>query len=64
MGLAWAVVVARGSCRRVSSVVVYVCGPPGMMNHISGDKNPDKSQGELKGLLKKLEFSEAQVYKF
>ena len=45
------------------SVVVYVCGPPGMMNHISGNKNPDKSQGELAGLLKKMEYAESQVYK-
>jgi len=24
-----------------------VCGPPGMMNHISGDKAKDRSQGEV-----------------
>lgn len=31
---------------------------------VSGDKNPDKSQGELGGLLKKMGYSEADVYKF
>ena len=46
------------------SVVVFVCGPPGMMNHISGGKAPDKSQGELAGLLKQMNYNEAQVYKF
>lgn len=43
---------------------IYVCGPPGMMNWISGDKAPDKSQGELSGLLKKLGYGEADVFKF
>lgn len=33
---------------------VFVCGPPGMMKHVSGDKAPDKSQGELSGLLKEM----------
>jgi len=44
--------------------IVYVCGPPPMMNHISGEKNKDMTQGELKGLLKKMGYSESQVYKF
>lgn len=26
---------------------IQVCGPPGMMNHISGDKAKDRSQGEV-----------------
>lgn len=25
-----------------------MCGPPGMMNIVSGDKAPDRSQGEVK----------------
>ncbi|CAI5500222.1 unnamed protein product [Closterium sp. Naga37s-1] len=29
--------------------LVLVCGPPGMMRHVSGDKAPDKSQGEVSG---------------
>ncbi|KAI9000380.1 hypothetical protein DFJ74DRAFT_613972 [Hyaloraphidium curvatum] len=40
---------------------VLVCGPPGMMKHVSGDKAPDKSQGELSGLLKKMGYTEAEV---
>lgn len=44
--------------------LVLVCGPPPMMKAISGDKAPDKSQGELTGLLAKLGYSAEQVYKF
>ena len=45
-------------------VLVFVCGPPGMMNAISGPKTPDYKQGELAGLLKGLGFVEDQVFKF
>jgi len=44
--------------------MVFVCGPPPMMNVISGNKAPDKSQGELKGLLKGLGYTPDQVFKF
>lgn len=44
--------------------LVLVCGPPGMMGALSGDKLPDKSQGPLTGLLKELGFDESNVYKF
>eukprot|EP00271_Cylindrocystis_brebissonii_P016899 TRINITY_DN4186_c0_g1_i1.p1 TRINITY_DN4186_c0_g1~~TRINITY_DN4186_c0_g1_i1.p1 ORF type:complete len:368 (-),score=57.03 TRINITY_DN4186_c0_g1_i1:361-1464(-) len=44
--------------------LVLVCGPPGMMNAMSGNKAPDKSQGELSGLLKDLGYTKEQVYKF
>ncbi|XP_024538192.1 NADH-cytochrome b5 reductase-like protein isoform X1 [Selaginella moellendorffii] len=44
--------------------LIMVCGPPGLMNHISGDKAPDKLQGELTGLLKSMGYTEDQVYKF
>lgn len=43
---------------------VYVCGPPGFMNAVSGDKTVDKSQGELTGILKELGYNSNQVYKF
>eukprot|EP01083_Nonionella_stella_P078134 213638_1 len=43
---------------------VFVCGPPPMMNAISGNKMPDKSQGELSGALKELGYSESNVFKF
>lgn len=44
--------------------LILVCGPPGMMKHISGDKAKDRSQGELTGILKELGYSEQMVYKF
>jgi cytochrome-b5 reductase len=46
------------------SSLVMVCGPPPMMNHISGGKTPDFKQGELSGILKKLGYNESQVFKF
>eukprot|EP00924_Labyrinthula_sp_SR-Ha-C_P006670 maker-scaffold_29-snap-gene-1.1-mRNA-1 protein AED:0.01 eAED:0.01 QI:259/1/1/1/1/1/2/64/298 len=45
-------------------VMVLVCGPKGFMKHVSGDKGPNRTQGEVGGLLKKLGFNEDQVYKF
>lgn len=44
--------------------LILVCGPPGMMAHISGDKAKDYSQGELSGILKELGYTENMVYKF
>lgn len=44
--------------------IVYVCGPPPMMNAVSGDKAPDKSQGELSGMLKEMGYKAEEVYKF
>ncbi|XP_051132239.1 NADH-cytochrome b5 reductase-like protein [Andrographis paniculata] len=44
--------------------LILVCGPPGMMQHISGDKAKDYSQGELTGVLKELGYTEEMVYKF
>lgn len=43
--------------------VVFVCGPPPMMEAISGDKAPDKSQGVLNGFLKDLGYLPKRVYK-
>lgn len=43
---------------------VVVMGTAGMMNAVSGDKAPDKSQGELAGLLKAMGYTSEQVYKF
>eukprot|EP01062_Namystynia_karyoxenos_P066448 TRINITY_DN60365_c0_g1_i1.p1 TRINITY_DN60365_c0_g1~~TRINITY_DN60365_c0_g1_i1.p1 ORF type:complete len:389 (+),score=129.89 TRINITY_DN60365_c0_g1_i1:132-1169(+) len=46
-----------------ASAKVLVCGPPGMMDAVSG--KPDKSgQGELKGMLKDMGYSSSEVYKF
>lgn len=44
--------------------IVFVCGPPALMAHISGNKAKDKSQGELSGLLKDMEYTSSMVYKF
>jgi len=44
--------------------VIFVCGPPPMMFAISGDKAKDKSQGELQGMLKEMNYTSSMVYKF
>jgi len=46
------------------NVKVFVCGPPGMMNAVSGNKKSPKDQGELVGILKELGYTAEQVYKF
>jgi cytochrome-b5 reductase len=43
---------------------ILVCGPPGFMNAISGNKTPDFKQGPLTGLLKEIGFKEDQVLKY
>ncbi|KAI9487582.1 MAG: hypothetical protein EXX96DRAFT_553852, partial [Benjaminiella poitrasii] len=47
----------------VESSITFVCGPPPMMEAVSGDKNPDKSQGTLRGYLKELGYIQDRVYK-
>lgn len=47
----------------VASSVIFVCGPPPMMEIVSGDKNPDKSQGTLRGFLKELGYLQDRVCK-
>jgi len=44
--------------------MIFVCGPPGMMQSISGPKAPDYSQGKLTGILLKMKYTEDQVFKF
>ncbi|TYZ58864.1 hypothetical protein PybrP1_000500 [[Pythium] brassicae (nom. inval.)] len=44
--------------------LVCVCGPPPMMYHISGSKAKDMTQGELQGLLKELNYTSTQVFKY
>ncbi|KAI3720788.1 hypothetical protein L2E82_31782 [Cichorium intybus] len=39
-----------------------VCGPPEMMQHISGDKGKDRLQGEVMGILKELGYTEEINY--
>jgi cytochrome-b5 reductase len=43
---------------------IFVCGPNPMVASLAGPKAPDYSQGELAGLLKKLGYSEQDVFKF
>jgi len=47
-----------------TSTMVFVCGPPGMMNFVSGGKAPDWSQGEVTGILAELGFTKENVFKF
>lgn len=49
---------------KTDNIKVFVCGPPGMMNAISGGKTSPRDQGELKGVLKELGYTPEQVYKF
>jgi len=44
--------------------LVMVCGPPGMVQAVSGPKAKDYTQGEVDGLLKKLNFQKDNVFKF
>lgn len=44
--------------------IILVCGPPGFMAAVSGDKAPDKSQGAVVGMLKQAGYKAEQVYKF
>ncbi|KAF5019866.1 hypothetical protein F66182_8102 [Fusarium sp. NRRL 66182] len=46
------------------NIKLFVCGPPGMMNAISGNKVSPKDQGELTGALSELGYNKDQVYKF
>ncbi|KAI6681706.1 hypothetical protein NL676_035587 [Syzygium grande] len=56
--------VLKGLPAPSEDALILVCGPPGMMKHISGDKAKDRSQGELTGILKELGYTEQMVYKF
>ncbi|KAK3362697.1 hypothetical protein B0T25DRAFT_13181 [Lasiosphaeria hispida] len=46
------------------NIKLFVCGPPGLMNSISGNKKSPRDQGELAGVLKELGYTPEQVYKF
>ncbi|RKP17539.1 hypothetical protein ROZALSC1DRAFT_30664 [Rozella allomycis CSF55] len=39
---------------------ILICGPPGMVGAVCGPKAPDYSQGELSGLLAKLNYQKDQ----
>jgi cytochrome-b5 reductase len=44
--------------------LIYVCGPQGMYEAISGPKAKDYTQGDVGGALKSLGFTASQIYKF
>ncbi|KAL9050339.1 MAG: hypothetical protein Q9162_006690 [Coniocarpon cinnabarinum] len=46
------------------NIKIFVCGPPGLYQAISGTKNSPSDQGELTGALRDLGYSNDQVYKF
>lgn len=54
----------RPSSIEDDSVLVMVCGPPGMMQLVSGELTKDYTQGEVTGLLKEAGYSEKNVFKF
>ncbi|PVU88383.1 hypothetical protein BB561_005887 [Smittium simulii] len=47
-----------------TSKLIIVCGPPKMMDLVSGNKISSKDQGQLQGYLKHLGYSKHSVYKF
>lgn len=46
------------------NIKIFVCGPPGLMKAVSGNKVSPKDQGELSGTLQELGYTKDQVYKF
>lgn len=56
--------VVKGLPAPSDDTLVLVCGPPGMMQHISGEKAKDWTQGEVSGILKEAGYTEQMVYKF
>ncbi|KAF5749649.1 hypothetical protein HS088_TW04G01621 [Tripterygium wilfordii] len=56
--------VMKGLPSPSDDTLILVCGPPGMMKHVCGDKAKDWSQGELTGTLKEVGYTEQMVYKF
>ncbi|KAI9256619.1 hypothetical protein BDA99DRAFT_547895 [Phascolomyces articulosus] len=44
--------------------IIFVCGPDPMLAAIAGAKAPDKSQGEIGGILKELGYPQDHLYKF
>jgi cytochrome-b5 reductase len=44
--------------------LVGICGPDGMVAAVSGEKGPNKTQGEVGGVLKAMGYSSEEVYKF
>lgn len=43
---------------------VLVCGPPGFVKGLAGEKKSPADQGELAGVLKAMGYDAAQAFKF
>ncbi|WVZ12734.1 hypothetical protein V8G54_017264 [Vigna mungo] len=56
--------VVKGLPAPSDDTLILVCGPPGMMKQISGEKAKDWTQGEVSGILKEAGYTEQMVYKF
>ncbi|XP_020231554.1 NADH-cytochrome b5 reductase-like protein [Cajanus cajan] len=56
--------VVKGLPGPSDDTLILVCGPPGMVKQISGEKAKDWTQGELSGILKEAGYTEQMVYKF
>jgi len=57
-------IVVKGLPGPSDDTLILVCGPPGMMKAISGEKAKDWTQGEVSGVLKEAGYTEQMVYKF
>jgi cytochrome-b5 reductase len=57
-------VIMKGLPRPSHDTLILVSGPPGLVEHVCGDKEDGDSQGELAGLLKEIGYKMEQVYKF
>ncbi|KAA3468336.1 NADH-cytochrome b5 reductase-like protein isoform X1 [Gossypium australe] len=56
--------VTKGLPGPSDDTLIFVSGPPGMLEHICGGKAKDHSRGQLDGILKELGYTEQMVYKF
>jgi len=43
--------------------MVMVCGPPGMLNAICGEREPDFSQGPIDGMMSRLGYNSRHLWK-
>ena len=46
------------------NIMIMVCGPPPMMEMVSGKKGEKFTQGPVGGILKQLGYDESKVFKF
>jgi cytochrome-b5 reductase len=47
-----------------SASKILICGPPGMMAALSGNKGEGGVQGEVEGVLKEMGYTSDQVFKY